>query len=363
MSHPDRREHERTRPGIHRRTVVDMAAFRSSPNKRVLLVMPYHQLTRKAAEAGFHVWSLWDPELPEADLLDRVEHASEGLLLTGFGDEAGLRRLVERTAYRHGIGAVVHCGSGASVLPVVEEAWRLGLSPNPPSAIAGLRARREPASVGGPRLTVQTLTVDGAHRVVGVAVQRTSGPPDHRVTGHLFPAPLSDSERAGAENAVLELLRGSGYRFGPASAEVQLTEDGPRVLCCVPRFGPDRLPLLAQAASGFDVEAALFAALLGDEVPGAQPAQRYAEIGFFALPEGQLLTYTGTEDIAVTPWVRGARFPYRPGDRIPPPADPRTRRAYVLVVGGSPEETQERIRRARGDLVTDIRGVADGTRG
>lgn len=325
-------------------------------------MMPYHQLTRKASEAGFRVWSLWDPELPEADLLDQVEHTSEGLLLTGFGDEAGLRRLVARTASRHGVGAVVHCGHGASVLPVVEEAWRLGLSPNPPSVIAGLRALREAPSVHGPRLTVQTLTVDGRHRVVGVAVQRTSGPPDHRVTGHLFPAPLTDSERISAESAVLELLGRSGYRFGPASAEVQLAEDGPRVLCCAPRFGPDRLPLLTQAASGFDIEAALFAALLGDEVPDAQPAQRYAEIGFFGLPEGQLLTYAGTEDIAVTPWVRGARFPYRPGDRIPPAADPRARRAYVLVVGGSPEETQERVRRARGDLVTDIRGAADGRR-
>ena len=315
--------------------------------------MPYHQLVRKAAEAGFRVWSLWDPRIPEADSLARVADASEELLHTGFTDGAGLRRLVARISRQHDLGTVLHCGSGPSVLPVVEEAWRLGLSPNPPAALRRLREVDEP-SEGAPRLTVQTLTVDGCHHVVGTATQRTSGPPDFAVTGYLFPVPLSNLERETVEQLVRGVLRASGYRFGPAHTEVALTADGPRVVCCQPRLGPDRIPLLVQVASGFDCEAALFDALLG-EVPRVRPTHQYAEIGFFPLPEGRLRTYAGTEDIAVTPWVRGARFPYAVHDWIPPATDPRSRRAYVVVEGDSPDITRERIRQARADLVTDIR--------
>ncbi|MEV0774289.1 phosphoribosylglycinamide synthetase [Streptomyces sp. NPDC050428] len=331
-----------------------MSARRSKSSKnRLLLVMPYHQLARKAAEAGFRVWSLWDPLIPEADFLSQVADASEELLHTSFADEARLRQLVTQVSRQHNLGTVLHCGSGPSVLPVVEEAWHLGLSPNPPEALRRLREADEP-SVEAPRLTVQTLTVDGCHHVVGMATQRTSGPPDFAVTGYLFPAPLSNLERETVEQLVCELLRASGYRFGPAHTEVALTADGPRVVCCQPRLSPDRIPLLIQVASGFDCEAALFDALLG-EAPRLRPAHQYAEIGFFPLSEGRLRTYAGTEDIAVTPWVRGARFPYTVHDWIPPATDPRSRRAYVVVEGDSPEITRERVRQARADLVTDIR--------
>jgi hypothetical protein len=335
-----------------------MSACRSKSSKnRLLLVMPYHQLARKAAEAGFKVWSLWDPWIPEADFLSQVADASEELLHTSFADEARLRRLVTRISHQHNLGTVLHCGSGSSVLPVVEEAWHLGLSPNPPEALRRLREADEPLdepSAQAPRLAVQTLTVDGSHHVVGMASQLTSGPPDFAVTGYLCPAPLSTPERAMVEQLVCLLLQASGYRFGPAHTEVALTADGPRVVCCRPRLSPDRIPLLIQVASGFDCEAALFDALLG-EAPRPRPAYQYAEIGFFPLSEGRLRAYTGTEDIAVTPWVRGARFPYTVHDRIPPAADPRSRRAYVVVEGGSPEITGERVRQARADLVTDIR--------
>jgi hypothetical protein len=320
---------------------------------RLLLVMPYHQLVRKATEAGFRVWSVWDPRMPEADFLPQVAEASEELLLTSFADEAGLRRLVAQVSVRCRVGTVLHCGSGMSVLPVAEEAWRLGLSPNPPEAFIRLRASGG-RTADGPRLSVQTLTMDGCHHVVGVAAQRTSGPPHSVMTGYVYPAPLPDREQEAVERLVLGLLGTSGYRFGPAHTEVALTADGPRVAYCRPQLGPDRIPLLTQVASGFDGEAALFQALLGRAIR-VPSAHQYAEIGFFLLPEGRLLTYTGTENIAVTPWVRGARFPYSAGDLIPPAIDGRARRAYVVVEGESPERTQERVRQARADLVTDIR--------
>lgn len=327
-------------------------AGRAAPPHRLLLAMAPHQLADKATESGLRVWTAWDPDSPEADLLERVADASEELMLTDFTNAAELRRLVDRAVERHRVDTVLPCAGGPAVLPLVDAAWRRGVSPNPPAAHARLGAwATAPADV--PRVSVQTLTVASAHHVVGVTAHRTSGPPDYAVTGHLHPAPLRVREWEAVERAVLRRLRRSRYRFGPAHTELALTRAGPRVLSCRPRFSPGRIPLLAEVASGFDWERATLAALRG-EPPRVPPPSRYAELAFFPLPEGRLRTFTGLENIAVTPWVRGVRFPYAAGEWTPPPTHPRARRAYVVVAGDSPEQTRERVRQARADLVTHI---------
>ncbi|MFF4251281.1 phosphoribosylglycinamide synthetase [Streptomyces sp. NPDC001663] len=327
-----------------------------SSQLKLLLVMPSHQLVRRGAELGFRIWSLWDPSQLEADFAPRVEEVSEELLLTDFTDETGLREAIARTARRHGIDAVLHCGHGSSVLPVVREAWQLGLSPNPPAVYERLQACEEDdwAPAEAPRVSVETLTVDGTHHVVGMTAQRTTGPPHFLVTGYLHPAPLTDDERKIIGAAVEERLTACGYRFGPAHTQVALLPHGPRIVSCRAHLGADRIPLLVEIARGFDLEAAVFTGLRGSR-PVVPNASQYAEVGFFLLPEGRLETYTGTEDIAVTPWVRGARFPYTVGDRIPPVGAPAARRAYVVVEGDTPELTRERVAKARQDLVADIR--------
>ncbi|MFE3328154.1 phosphoribosylglycinamide synthetase [Streptomyces sp. NPDC059176] len=322
--------------------------------------MPSHQLVRKGAERGLRIWSLWNESELEVDFAPHLESASEELLLTDFTDEAGLRDTVARTARRHDIDAVLHCGHGSSVLPVVREASRLGLSPNPLAVYERLQSWEEEdrAPAEAPRVGVETLTVDGTHHVVGMTAQRTTGPPDFVVTGYLHPAPLTEDEQKIISAVVEERLTVSGYRFGPAHTEVALLPYGPRIVSCRLHLGADRIPLLVEIARGFDLEAATFTALLGGR-PVVPKAFQYAEVGFMLLPEGRLETYTGTEDIAVTPWVRGARFPYSAGDRIASIGDPRARRAYVVVEGSTPEVTRERVAKARQDLVTDIR-PADG---
>ncbi|WP_309140608.1 phosphoribosylglycinamide synthetase [Streptomyces sp. PKU-EA00015] len=311
---------------------------------------------RKGSELGFRIWSVWDPSQLEADFAPRVGEFSEQLLITDFADETGLRETISRTAQSHGVDAVLHCGHGSSVLPVVREAWRLGLSPNPPAVYERLRAGEadDGAPAEAPRVSVETLTVDGTHHVLGMTAQRTTGPPHFFVTGHLHPAPLTDDEQKIIGAVVEERLTASGYRFGPAHTQVALLPYGPRIVSCRARPGTDRIPLLFEIARGFDLEAAVFRGLLGSR-PVVPRASCYAEVGFFLLPAGRLETYTGTEDIAVTPWVRGARFPYTVGDRVAPVGDPHARRAYVVVEGDTPEVTRERVAKARQDLVTDIR--------
>lgn len=405
---------------------------RTAVSRRLLMVMPYSQFVRKATEAGFEVWAIWDPGLREPEYLDDVAAHARELLLTDFGDEAGLRALISETVRAHGIGTVLHLGAEQSMPPAVTEAEALGVSPNPAAAVtvlndkAAMRAllaahglspvrsqvagtaeevaaavarlplpvvvkpARASGSRGiglirdaddlqewtvrvtgaalagpylveeyleGPEYSVETLSADGEHHVIGVTAKQTTGAPFFIETGHVHPAPLGPGEQAALHAVVTGLLDLAGYRFGPAHTEVVLTAHGPRVVESQTRLGGDRIPLLIETASGYDIEAAIFRSLAGEPVEPPVP-RHTASVGFFLLPAGRLESVAGLDAVRALPFVHSLHFPFRPGDELPPTTDSSTRHGYVVVDAGSPAEARARIARVRGLLRADVREAA-----
>ncbi|MFJ9810789.1 ATP-grasp domain-containing protein [Streptomyces sp. NPDC101158] len=397
--------------------------------KRLLMVMPYSQFVRKAAEAGFEVWAIWDPTLRERTYLDEVAEHARQLLLTDFSDEAGLRALIARTVRAHDIGTVLHLGAEESMPAAVAEAEALGVSPNPASAVTVLndkvamrallaehglsQVRSESAAnteeavavartlplpvvvkparasgsrgvalihdaadlqewtdrvtaadlagpfvveeyLRGPEYSVETLTVDGFHHVIGITAKTTTGAPFFVETSHVHPAPLGDEERSAIHAVVIGLLDIAGYRFGPAHTEVILTAHGPRIVESQTRLGGDRIPLLIETASDFDIEAAIFQTLAGTTVEAPRP-RHTASVGFFLLPAGRLESVEGLDAIRALPYVQALHFPFVSGDELPPTTNSFTRHGYVVVDAESPAEAQARIARVRSLLRADIR--------
>ncbi|MCX5380522.1 ATP-grasp domain-containing protein [Streptomyces sp. NBC_00091] len=393
---------------------------------RLLMVMPYEQLVRKAVEAGFQVWSIWDPALRKADYLDMVAAHSEELALVDFQDEAALRSLITRMAREHSVQHVLHLGSEATMAPVLAEAEALGLSPNSAqsvrllndknamrgllnaSGVSVVRARQaaslaevEPLltefglpavvkptnSAGsrgvalvrtpddlaewtarvksggfegpfivedfleGPEFSVETLTAHGTHQIVGITAKQTSGPPGFVETGHIHPAPLDPADADAIRDTVTALLDLAGYTFGPAHTEVILTPAGPRIVESQARLGGDRIPLLVQVATGYDLEAAVFRALAGEDVTAPAP-HRYASIGFFRLPAGRLESVEGLDELRALDHVHALHFPYGPGDVLPLTTDSGSRHGYALVDAPTPAEAAGRIAAAHTALRT-----------
>ncbi|RST04867.1 ATP-grasp domain-containing protein [Streptomyces sp. WAC07149] len=393
---------------------------------RLLMVMPYEQLVRKAVEAGFEVWSIWDPALRTPEYLDKVAAHSRELALVDFGDETALRALVSRLAREHDVQHVLHLGSEATMAPVLAEAEALGLSPNTAESVrllndkhamrgllnahgvSAVRARRAdtlgeveplltdfglPAVVKptntagsrgialvrtaadlaewtervkaggfegpfiiedyleGPEFSVETLTAGGTHHVVGITAKQTTGAPGFVETGHVHPAPLDPADAAAVRDTVTALLDLTGYAFGPAHTEVILTPAGPRVVESQARLGGDRIPLLVEVATGYDIEAAIFRGLAGEDVTAPAP-HRYAAIGFFQLPAGRLESVDGLDGLRARDHVHGVHFPYGPGDVLPRTTDSGTRHGYAVVDAPTPAEAADRIAAARTALRT-----------
>lgn len=400
---------------------------------RILMVMPYGHLVRKAVEEGFAVYSIWDPNLVRDNRIE-VEEFSEEVVWVSFADEAALRRCVTQTAIRYGVEHVLHLGWEDTQLAVAEAAEELGLALNPPESLRAVndkavmrrllarhglstvrtveldspawvggalgefelpvvvkptrlagsrcvRLIREPGDLAdwaetlaadgysgpvlveeflrGNEFSVESLSVGGEHHVIGITAKQVTPLPLFVETGHLHPAPLAVSERQAITDLVTAFLGAAGYRFGPAHTEVILTSAGPKIVESQARLGGDRIPLLVEVATGFDIEAAIFRALAGKPIEPVIASQ-VGCVAFFEVEPGRLESVAGLDELRGLRDVHELRFPFSPGDLVPETISSGTRHGHVVFEAASPAHALERADQLRAGLrvVTSPEGAS-----
>jgi hypothetical protein len=295
--------------------------------------------------------------------------------LRALNDKAAMRRLLRD----HGLSPMqsVAVPSPADVRPVLD-AFRLPVVAKP-AGLDGSRAVRllhdaaeltqwtaSLAGYGyhgpvlieeqlhGPEFSVEALTVDGRHHVIGITAKKLRPPPGFVEAGHIHPATLPPAQRESITELVTALLDAAGYRFGPSHTEVILTARGPRIVESQTRIGGDRIPLLIQVATGFDMEAAVFSALRGAPIPPVV-ANRLGCVEFFDIGAGRLESVAGLDEIRELPFVHALTFRFEPGDLVPPVTDSGSRHGHVVVDADSPEQAAERIATVLGLLRAVVR--------
>ncbi|MFJ9351152.1 ATP-grasp domain-containing protein [Streptomyces sp. NPDC101237] len=211
----------------------------------------------------------------------------------------------------------------------------------------------------GPEYSVETLSRDGGHQVVGITEKLLGPPPLFVEVGHVHPAPLPEDRVRAVEDLVTEFLTACGYLFGPAHTEVIWTARGPRVVESQARLGGDRIPRLVELATGLDIERAIFAALA--DRPAAPAAARAttatAIVRFFTFPPGRVDDVRGVEEAASLPYVDELTLRPGPGDTVPAVLDSKSRHGHVIVHGASPEEARARC----AEVLAAIEVVIDNT--
>lgn len=207
----------------------------------------------------------------------------------------------------------------------------------------------------GPEFSVETLSEDGRHQVVGITEKVLGPPPLFVEAGHVHPAPLPEDRRAAIERLTTDFLTACGYRFGPAHTEVILTERGPRIVESQARLGGDRIPRLVHLATGLDVERAIFASMAG--TPTVVPAPTAtALVHFFTFPPGRVDEVRGVAQAERLGFVDELSIRLRPGDTVPEVRDSKSRHGHVVVRGDSPEEARAHL----AEVLTTVELVVDG---
>ncbi|MFE2111045.1 acetyl-CoA carboxylase biotin carboxylase subunit family protein [Kitasatospora sp. NPDC059463] len=165
--------------------------------QRVLVVEPSPELLRRAARAGFLVWSLADRGRRGGAHLREVAGRSRGLLLVDTGDAPAVRGAVACAVREHGIAHVLNLGGVRTAGPVFAAAQDAGVAVNPAHTVevltdrGALRALLSPH----PRLRVRARRAYG-----GAGVERA-------VAGFGGQAVVVRSARPGGPRRA-ELLRG-----------------------------------------------------------------------------------------------------------------------------------------------------------
>jgi biotin carboxylase len=194
----------------------------------------------------------------------------------------------------------------------------------------------------GPEYSIETLSHDGHHTVVGVTEKKLGPPPLFVEIGHVHPAPLPDDRRAAIERLAVDLLDACGYRFGPAHTEVIWTERGPRIVESQATLGGDRIPRLVELSTGLDVERAIFAGLTGDPARPA-PHTATAIVRFFTFPPGRVDEIRGLAEVRALDYVDELTLRLRPGDVSPVVRDSKSRHGHVIVSGGTADQARDRV--------------------
>ncbi|UVS80453.1 ATP-grasp domain-containing protein [Actinokineospora sp. UTMC 2448] len=152
----------------------------------------------------------------------------------------------------------------------------------------------------GPEVSVETVTVDGTTRVVGVTDKSVAGAPWFVESGHMFPADLPAEQAEAAAEVAVSAIAALGLDSAVAHTEVKLTSAGPRLVEVNPRPAGNQITELVRRVTGIDLPA-VYAQLAVGERPRLERAEtgvRSAAIALVLPPRAGLIAgITGDTDL------------------------------------------------------------------
>jgi hypothetical protein len=197
--------------------------------------------------------------------------------------------------------------------------------------------------VSGREFSVETVSRNGVHHVIGITEKFTTGAPHFVETGHLAPAPLSEREHRELVTTTVRALDLLGVDCCAAHTELKLSERRAIIIETHTRPGGDRIPRLHRLISGQDQ----FALGIPEEAvdgTGSDEA-RFSCVGvrYFRWPHGVFAGVDGLLEAQGVPGLVELTIHATPGDRLSVWRHSRDRPAHCLVGGDSPEQVRDRL--------------------
>jgi biotin carboxylase len=208
--------------------------------------------------------------------------------------------------------------------------------------------------VAGPEYSVETLTLSGAHTVLGVTRKITTGPPHFIELGHEFPAPEERAFLAGLAGITIAMLDRLGHLQGPAHTELRVSEDGPFLVETQTRFGGDQIWEMVKLVTGVSLPRETIAHLAGVATRPNLAVAPAAAVGFFARECCRVDHVEGTDEAARLPGIVRVSCALRGGQQLGPLRCSADRQGYVLAVGDSPQHARARVDAALSQIRIEV---------
>jgi hypothetical protein len=198
--------------------------------------------------------------------------------------------------------------------------------------------------IGGREYSVEAVSFDGTHRVLGVTAKRTTGEPHFVETGHEAPAALDPAVRDEIHTCVRRCLDALGVTLGASHTEVKVENGHALVVETHTRAGGDRIPLLTRLVSGVDqYELAVQSVLPWARPQATAPRHTCAAVHYFPWQGVTLDDVSGLDACRTVDGVIEAELRVGAGDTVPVWRYSHERPGHVVVGAGDRTELRERI--------------------
>ncbi|HEU5226167.1 MAG TPA: ATP-grasp domain-containing protein [Ktedonobacteraceae bacterium] len=198
--------------------------------------------------------------------------------------------------------------------------------------------------VDGPEFSVEAVTWEGQHQILGITEKITTGAPNFVEVGHRVPAQLSPQAAQEITATVCRCLDLLQVDKGATHTEVKYADSQVMVIETHTRAGGDRIPLLTKLVSGYDQYELAVCSILGRSTPAVGEKKfKCATVQYFRWPEGRIASIDGVEDCQVLPGVIEIEVKVKPGDHMPLFKHSHDRPGFVVVGGDSFAEVEARV--------------------
>lgn len=199
--------------------------------------------------------------------------------------------------------------------------------------------------VVGDEQSVETIVYDGIHYHCGIADRHFGFNPYPIEVGHTNPTKLSNHIQNEIYDVVDRAAKSLGINFGPAKADIILTDDGPKILEMPARLsGGFHSQYTTPLSTGMNPIRAVLNLAIGNTIPMDDITQKLNKVSIckaiFPNP-GNIVKISGIEKAKLMKGVAQIIMMVKEGDIITEYKNCAQRICYIITVGNTYEEASE----------------------
>lgn len=206
----------------------------------------------------------------------------------------------------------------------------------------------------GTEISVEAVSWDGKHTVLGVTDKLLIGAANFVEAGHTMPSAQPPAVLARVERLVIDFLDSIGHLHGPSHTEIMLTDDGPVIVESHTRTGGDRIFEMVEHVHGVDMIKATLEGFAGQFDLTAKAQHGGAAIRFIEAGHGTVRAVTGLDAAAAVEGVIRVDVNIKAGATLKESRHSSERPGYVLAVGPTRQDAVANVEAAVRNIVVEF---------
>jgi argininosuccinate lyase len=198
--------------------------------------------------------------------------------------------------------------------------------------------------IGGSEYSVEVLSVNQDHQVLGMT-QKYLGPEPYFVEiGHDFPAKLAEDKEQQIKDTVIKAMSAMGLTLGAAHVELRLYNERVYIIEINPRLAGGMIPALMQEALNIDILDLVLDLHGGKSIQVNPQPLHYASIRFLIPPHaGVLKEIKQVANVSMMRGVKEVVINKKVGEKTTCFGDYRDRIGFVIASGDDMESSRNNV--------------------